>query len=253
MRKTMLAAAMLLVSTVTYGADLTPVKAPLRAIASVAAFNWSGFYLGAHVDCGANVTDMLTSIGAGNTTVDLAAIPRGCGLGGDIQGLYQSTGSPWVLGLVADIGWINLYSTGNVSSAGVNFLSVSNDTSYLGSIDAKLGYAIDPRVLLYVTGGFGFGGEKANLTAANLCLVGQICAQAISDTSVGYHVGGGIDFAIPQTVADVYLQTDWYDLGSHSLSIPSTVAGAAPIATSTARIQVLKESLGVHIKFGGAS
>ena len=80
-------------------ADL-PRSMPYKAPAYVTAYNWTGFYIGAHAGYG---------WGASNG-FDLS----GGFVGGQIGYNWQAAGSPWVFGVEADSAWADLGRTSSV-------------------------------------------------------------------------------------------------------------------------------------------
>jgi opacity protein-like surface antigen len=228
------------------GADLRlPAKAPVKA--PVAVSNWSGLWIGGHADYAADIGSAFTAIG-GTTTVDLTKIPSGFGIGGGITAMYQAPASPWVVGLDADIGYLNLNQTGSINTApvGAPILSLSNATNYLGFVDALVGYALEPELLVGLEGGVGFAGAKPNLAAAGICVTGGSCSVAANDTSVGYNIGGFMEYAIAPQVA-VGIKGDYTHVGDKSLAIPNP-AGGLPIATGTTKYDILRQEVTLKFK-----
>ncbi|WP_024277284.1 outer membrane beta-barrel protein [Xanthobacter sp. 126] len=106
---------------------------PAPYVQPVAAFTWTGFYLGANAGYGWGSSSFSS--------------PGGF-LGGFQAGYNFQFGSPFVLGIETDFDFAGM-------SAGA--YSLNN----LGTVRARLGYSFD-RVLIYGTGGFAYGQGSAN-------------------------------------------------------------------------------------------
>jgi outer membrane immunogenic protein len=144
-------------------ADL-PGKAP--AYVAPAAYNWTGFYLGANAGYGwVNDGDADGFVG-----------------GGQIGYNWQSPGSPFVFGLEADIQGADMDS-----SAAVGAVTATARVNAFGTVRGRLGYAWD-RFMLYGTGGWAY-------TRTSLDLTGPGGSISDSDWSSGYTLGGGLEWA----------------------------------------------------------
>jgi outer membrane immunogenic protein len=184
--KKFLLATVVIVSLGTAGnaADL-PVKAP-PAAAAVAAYNWTGIYIGAHVG-GAFA-------GSGFFGNNDARLMAGLQIGADYQ-----FASNWVTGIEAN------YSFVDSNNGGVNFFTNRN----LGSVTGRLGYTWGPG-LLYAKGGyawadtrrsFGFTGSGDN----------------------GYTIGGGLEYMFAPNWS-AKLEYQYYNFGDVTfVSVPPVV------------------------------
>ena len=154
------------------------VAAPVQYMA---AYNWTGFYLG---------------------------INGGWGWGSDGEGsgglLGGTLGYNWqmnqiVFGLETDIAWSGIESDGRCRSL-VN-CEVSSD--WLGTARGRMGLAMD-RFMPYVTGGLAYGDVSAR--AAGI--------PSRSDMQAGWTLGAGVEFALtaPWTAKLEYLYVDLGDL-----------------------------------------
>ncbi|HKY85612.1 MAG TPA: outer membrane protein [Pseudorhodoplanes sp.] len=177
--KIVAAAAFTAVASSASAADLSrPVyKGP--APVAVAAYNWTGFYLGAHGgyawgDLNANLVGF-----TGSREID------GFFGGGQVGWNWQAAGSPWVWGIEADISFGNIEDS--VTTAGVG--SFSSEATSFGTVRGRVGYAVD-RALWYVTGGFAWVDNEINLALTG------IGAFNSSNTHVGWTIGGGLEFAL---------------------------------------------------------
>jgi outer membrane immunogenic protein len=157
-----------LAATAAVAADL-PARMPAKAPAMMAAYNWTGFYLGVNL--------------GGAWTDDLAGTNTGGVIGGGQIGYnWQGVGSPWVLGLEADFQGSTQRET---VTAGP--LTAEAKLPWFGTVRGRLGYAFD-RVMVYGTGGFAYQHLEASATIPGVTVVG-------SDTGVGWTLGGGIEWA----------------------------------------------------------
>jgi outer membrane immunogenic protein len=175
MKKMLVAAALVMLVAPAFAADY-PRRPPMYADPLVAAplFNWTGFYIGGHGGYG-------WGTGAGVSTSGFIG-------GGQLGFNYQLNGG-LVLGAETDISISGIDGT----AGGVTF-----GTDYLGSLRARVGYAVD-RVLLYGTGGFGYG--RGDLRIGGL---------SDKQTQWGWALGGGIEAMVaPQLSARIeYLYMD---------------------------------------------
>lgn len=159
MRSRLLASTALLAGVVlaapAVAADLSG-RYPAPYVQPVAAFTWTGFYVGGNAGYGWGTTSF------GDP-------------GGFIAGLQAGYnfqfGSPFVLGIETDINYSGM------SGGGVGL-------GYFGTVRARLGYSFD-RALVYGTGGFAYGQGNADFfgltSSANL---------------TGWTLGVGAEYAV---------------------------------------------------------
>lgn len=184
------ALALITVSTAASAADMparTYTKAP--AMMAPAMYNWTGFYVGLNGGYG-----WVNSGGSGN--------PSGFVGGGQIGYNWQGMGSPFVLGLEADIQGADLDETVALGG-GVTATTRSNA---FGTVRGRIGYAFD-RAMIYATGGWAY-------TRTSLDLSGPGGSISSSDWSSGWTLGGGLEYAFagPWSVKLEYLHVDSGDV-----------------------------------------
>jgi outer membrane immunogenic protein len=181
-------------------ADL-PRAMPYKAPAYVAAYNWTGFYVG------------INGGGAwGNSDWNGFAVsnsPSGGLIGATAGYNWQGVGSPWVFGLEGDIDWSGV--SASVACAG---LTCETKNNWFGTVRGRVGYSFD-RWLPYVTGGLAFGDVEANRSGFT----------GASDTNAGWTVGVGLEGVIAGnwTAKVEYLYAD----------IGDTTCSAAACGTAT--------------------
>jgi outer membrane immunogenic protein len=135
-----------------------PVRGPIYKAAPAPVFNWTGFYVGAHVGWGWEHTS-----GVGGIDADGA-------IGGFQAGYNWQFNRNWVFGVEADISFTDIND---------NTLGIPVHVDYVGSARARLGYAWD-RMMLYGTGGLAFvraGGA------------------GVHQSDTGFALGGGLEWA----------------------------------------------------------
>jgi len=219
MKKILLSTVALVGLTMTAGAADLPRRtvAPVAPIVSVPVFTWTGFYVGVNAGYGfGGNNDEQTSyfipggiVGptGGNLTINNFRSDDREGFVGGAQIGYNIQFGAFVAGVEADLQYADLggrnadrLGVGTFTYTGTTFFGpagrlnsvVTNDLAsleYFGTVRARLGFAFD-RVLVYGTGGFAFGGmDRSN----NFCGAFRSCDNG--DTSVGYAVGGGVEYA----------------------------------------------------------
>jgi len=187
-----------------------------------AAYNWSGFYLGANAGGGWG-----DSRWQGFDSVNLSG-----GMAGGTAGFNWQTG-PMVLGLEGDIDWAGL--SGSTASAACPGGSCGTSDTWLSTVRGRAGYAFD-RFLPYVTGGLAAGDIRA--TAPGL--------PGGSATNTGWTVGGGVEFALPGnwSAKAEYLHVD---LGSFNCG---TGCGGTPNENVSLRENVFRAGVNYHFGWG---
>lgn len=199
---------------------------------------WTGFYVGLNAGYGwsnnATVTQSYFDTGSagfgaqalgGNFPWSASSNNDGFMGGGQIGYNYQLYNS-FVLGLEADIqGVASDRVAANVYS-GTGAASISRGLDYLGTARGRVGYLVTPTLLAYATGGLAYG----QTTLSSSYYGGATGSDSLSDTRVGYTVGGGLEWLfMPHWSAKAeYL---YYDLGT------ATTPGAAFAYTDGAGAQ----------------
>ncbi len=146
----------------------------------------------------------------------------GHGIGGGLQAGYDKQFGPLVIGGVVDYDFIGGAKTTSSASGTVNWPSVgwnavpygstyAQELASLGSVRAKLGYAVDDDWLVYATGGVAFGRttSSASMSLSN----GWGFAGGRSGMSDGYIYGAGVQYAIGPNWS-IGAEALKYDLGS---------------------------------------
>ena len=188
MKRFLLSAAIALAScnmNPAYAADMA-VKAPAPV---VYGDPWNGFYIGGNIGYG--LDRGASTATASGFAVDFATVPAGL-VGGLHAGyMYHLPGSGFVLGLEGDGDLATL--DGTVNNPG--FVGNANSKNrWLASFRGRIGYLLVPNVLVYGTGGWGWGSSDFTVQAVNAN--GTFNAMSLSATKNGAVVGGGVDFAI---------------------------------------------------------
>jgi outer membrane immunogenic protein len=254
-------------SQAAFAADL-PVKAAAPMTAMVAAYNWTGLYIGANGGYGwgrnENVVVTETSTAApfnGGPFVSgtwpgvgtFGARDMTGGFGGLQLGYNLQAGSI-VYGLEADAQWGGI--KGN-SAATLPYIVAPNTISvatngnldWFATIRGRLGVALD-RSLLYVTGGVAFGQAKYSLAMTDT--LGFIAAGNANSKSTGWVLGAGWEFGLaPQWTLKAEYQ--YLDFGSTTLAARETTLTGAPTVfgvstNATSRFHTIR--LGVNYRLG---
>lgn len=161
-------------------ADMTvtepPMEAPITEVSGV--YDWGGFYVG--VNAGYAFTGVDYSDGTTSIDRDLNGFALGAYAG------YNIFNDGWVYGVEADVKH-DFNDERFATGAG----TIDTETTWGGSVRARLGYAID-RTLIYGTGGYAFTHAKLeNVTTG----------ASDGETLHGWTIGAGVEHAFTDTVA----------------------------------------------------
>lgn len=255
------ACAVLVAASSAFAADMPPpvYKAP-PVMAPV--FSWTGWYVGVNGgggfgrNQGVDVTETFAGAlfvsgtwpGFGNFGT---LKPVGPFAGGQI-GYNWQTGS-WVFGIETDLQWASIRDSqiGTITPYIVAPNSITVATSerlgWFGTLRGRIGYAWD-RLLLYATGGFGYGNVKYSLNMIDT--FGFTATNNFSSTRTGYVVGGGMEYAFtPNWTGKVEYQ--YLNLGSATIAAAELLAGAptAFAVATNAKFDFHTFRVGLNYKF----
>src|SRR5271165_2851018 len=172
-------------------ADLPPPAPPPVYVPPVPIFTWTGVYVGAQI--GYAWGNQNVNLGDNFGAFATASNSANGAIGGAHVG-YNLQLNQFVLGLEGDVDGSSLSksTSGVIFPLGIaTFATYNSNADVQGSIRGRVGYAFE-RVLLYATGGVAFLGTNANLTTG----FPFFSYDAVSNTLVGWTVGGGLEYAV---------------------------------------------------------
>jgi outer membrane immunogenic protein len=198
-------------------ADL-PVKVPMAPV--VAAYNWTGCYVGGNVGYSwgrtrgdINTPDINNSLGglipAGlPTSFPISLNPNGV-IGGGQIGCNRQFDNRWVLGLEADFQGsaqkrnrsisdpydFEGASTGPLFNAGLLTQDIEAKVQWFGTVRERAGFLVTPTIMVFGTGGLAYG--KVSLTDNITTTLGSaltgVTSIGSSKTKFGWTVGAGVE------------------------------------------------------------
>ena len=198
-------------------ADLPSRAPPPVYVPPAPIFTWTGIYVGGQIGYGwLNGNNNFT--GFDPVTGAFVATNVGGSANGVIGGAnvgYNYQINQFVIGLEGTVDGTSISNTAvaNVPLLGGNFGVTANSSIPIeGSIRGRLGYAWD-RVLIYATGGVAFGAFRTDFNGFGMGAGGVPITGStnVSDTRVGWTVGGGIQYAVTNnwSVRAEYRYTDF--------------------------------------------
>ncbi len=179
-----------------------PVKAPPPAVVSL--LDWSGWYVGAHVGYGWGDTRWAFPT---PPPVPIEYHMDGFLAGGQIGFNFQS--GPWVLGIEADISWLN--ADGDVSIPVA--VSFGSEAKWMATLTGRIGYASGPG-LLYLKGGAAWM-DEVHITRAPI----PPFVLRQGETRTGWTVGVGYEYDFGNRWS-AKLEYSYLDFGSESVLLP---------------------------------
>ncbi len=215
-----------------------PVKAPAPVV--VAAFNWTGCYIGAHGGYAWGEKDWTWNafpIANGDHNID------GWLVGGQVGCNYQ-TGRV-VLGIEGQFSWADLDGSHSFNFtlpfvAGVNTFGFHTNVDFLGTIAGRLGYTFD-RTLVFVKGGAAFAHDKYRISVN-----GTDILTADDDLRWGWMVGGGLEYAFTGNWS-MKIEYNYMNFGNRDTSFCN--GPACETINIDQQIQLVK--VGINYRFGG--
>jgi outer membrane immunogenic protein len=218
MKQLLLAGVALSVATAAADLPARPYsKAPPAAV--VAAYNWSGFYIGAMGGFGWGSGDSDGSGGFG---------------GGTVGYNWQFPGSQFVFGVEVDAAGASIKDSVTEDIGGGLLLTTENKINSFGSVTGRAGFAMDA-ALIYAKGGYAWANNKATISAAGISF-------SDSQTHSGYTIGGGLEymFAPNWSAKGEYMFTS---LGGETYNF-----GGAPLDSSNIDFHTIKVGVNYHFR-----
>ncbi len=186
MRKLLLsAAATMLIAGPASAADLA-VKAPPPGAAFIAS-PWDGPYIGANLGYGATSFEETISVPGASAS----ASEHANGVVGGFQAGYNKQYGTFVLGLETDFELTSISKT--------DAFGVTTKLPWFGTTRTRLGFLLNPALLLYATGGVAYGRVEESVPGASVKIPG-----------VGWTAGAGLQWALtPQwSIGAEYLHVE---------------------------------------------
>ncbi len=247
-------------------ADMARRPAPVAAPIVAPVYNWTGFYVGVHGGWGWHAHDSTTTfapggvlfpgVAGGAADFGVSNDTDGGMLGGQIGFNYQF--SNWVIGLEADLSWVDWdrgYTVGPLLAPGAvvipgSFQTASGGMDWFGTVRGRLGFAVN-NLLVYATGGFAFGDTDNSVTTSFAAAGGGVFTATGGDTRAGWTVGGGFEwgFAPNWSFKAEYL---YYDLGDTTVTAISPVLPGTVTTSFDNDGHILRVGLNYRFGWGGA-
>ena len=226
------------------GPSAMPVKAPVMA---PLVYNWTGFYIGAHVGGGWSSKD-LTDCTGGLCDPFVAASTDPSGFLGGVQAGFNYQVGQWVFGIEGQVSWADLQGDGAVNPAWWNF--VAGDTAHtnvnmVATLAGRIGWAFD-RTLLYVKGGVAFADEEHWLSNGGIPFTLKN-----GDTRTGWMIGAGVEYAFWNNWS-AKIEYNFMDFGTDTVrltGIGAAIPGGFADFDVDQQIHVVK--FGINYRFGG--
>ena len=218
MKRLLLAGVALSVATAASAADMQArpySKAPPAAV--VAAYNWTGFYIGAMGGGG-------WESGAGSG-----------GFGGGTVGYnWQLPGSQFVFGVEVDAAGASIKDSFTEDVGGGLLVTQETKINTFGSVTGRAGFAIDA-ALLYAKGGYAWANRKWSISDGGTTF-------SDSQSHSGYTIGGGLEymFAPNWSAKGEYMFTS---LGGETYNF-----GGFPLDSGTIDFHTIKVGVNYHFR-----
>ena len=250
-RKSPLLASALLAMILASQARADSVPQPYGETPSACCFTWTGFYYGVNAGAAWNDSPDIRFTGTDTGSLGLpsrAKLDWGTSFTGGVQGGYNWQLSKLVVGVEADLQWLNAYANFSTVSTNPDTTSAYREINMLATLRARMGVAVWERSLLYVTGGLAVGDANVRISSSCPTCTNTNVTSASADTPIGWAFGGGYEAALSERVSfkAEYLH---FDLGQNQTTVtPNT----SPM-TGKVRDEGNLVRIGVNLRFGQPS
>jgi outer membrane immunogenic protein len=213
-------------------------KAPVYA---APVYNWTGFYVGAHIGAGfGDDSDGVFTGAPGPAPAFTSNSSDAVFLGGGQIGADYQFAPNWLIGIEGQISAL----ASNDRSFTVGAISLTDRTEWLASVTGRLGYTWGPG-LIYAKGGVAFRDDNG----VSVSLAGVAQPFTLSREQTGYTVGGGLEYMFaPSWSAKVEYQ--YYNFDRTDVFSPLTFTPATGVSYET-DIHTVKVGLNYRFNWGG--
>jgi outer membrane immunogenic protein len=246
---------LVLAGAVALAGSATAADLPARTYAKVPATapvsNWTGCYIGANVGAGSN-RETFTNVNPRRLpNFDLGSEQATGAMGGGQIGCDYQVGN-WVFGAqgafdATDFKGSNHVVPGPNDWQFPNVFDLSSRISWITTATARLGYAIQPQVLLYARGGAAWMHSSLDYTITGMGIANFTGAE----TRAGWVIGGGLEYLIAPNWS-VFAEYSHMDFGNSTLNTQDVVIAnnsPEPILIGQ-RIDTVM--LGLNYRFGSS-
>jgi outer membrane immunogenic protein len=213
-------------------------KAPIMSPAPV--YNWTGFYVGGNIGGAWGMLDV-TDVNTGATVS-----PNNSGFAGGFQVGYDYQIGPWVIGIRNLFDGTSISDSATISDP-VFSGTINGKVRWFDALTGRVGYLVQPNVLLYGQGGAAWTDWSINAINGNGTQVGEISG----GNRTGWTVGGGAEWMfLPHWSA--FLEYNYMGFGTRSNSFTGCVAGLLVVCTTdtlSAKADLQDVLVGINYKF----
>ena len=230
--------ASLVMSGSALAADLPLRRPPPPPL--VAAWSWTGIYVGVHIGGGWFVKEQTLTAPAPLTLINESNYSGSGILGGGQVGINYQMG-PWVIGAEAQFSGADLDARAGCGIASI--LNCRTNVDFIGTIAARAGFA-DGRTLYYLKGGGAWVNDNYRISLA----VTPFTNISVDETRWGWMFGAGIEHAFFGNWSGK-IEYNFIDLGTETVNFPGLFAaiGASEAVDTRQRIHLIKA--GVNYRF----
>ena len=246
------AAALLATSTLASAADLAVKARPIAAPAPI--WNWTGFYIGAHVGAGWGETESTLTgfavpaipIAINNLGIPFSQTSRSGFLGG-VQAGYNWQAGWAVIGVQGDFAGADIKGTSPCMVA----LSCTTKTDWLATVSGRLGAVVLARGLVYAKGGAAWVNSTPSVGLPGGLLGPAVDLTSRETTHFGWLVGLGTEWQItPNWTAFIEYNYLQFDRKNETFTInPALTGGALVNVNADLRNTLSIAKVGVNYKF----
>jgi outer membrane immunogenic protein len=198
-------------------ADL-PTHLSMKAPAMAPLYNWTGCYIGANAGGGSD-RETFTDVDPNSLpNFDLGSEHASGAMGGGQIGCDYQAGN-WVVGAqgmfdATDFKGSNHVAPGPGDRHFPDLYDLSSRVSWVSTATARIGYAIQPQLLLYVRGGAAWMRSDLNFSIAAMGVTNTYTGV---ETRTGWTAGAGLEYLIAANWS-VFAEYSHMDFGSSTLN-----------------------------------
>ena len=170
-----------------------PAAVPLPPVPS-----WTGFYLGINAGLAADRYEIQSTAAPGAVRDDMDR-----GIGGVQIGYNWQFMPSWIVGLEADFDGSDIQSVSEYAAMGGG-ASVGANPQWFGTVRPRLGFAVTPSALFFITGGWAYVHSATSITPP----AGATSSSSINQS--GWAAGFGVEYAVTNWLS---FKTEYIYLG----------------------------------------